>query len=133
MLPCKSQHRSLLSFVKAQPFKNIHHMSASNILLFIGSVLVLHAAYSCLHYRELLTDLEESGQIMLAGTVVSSVPPLDVLIELFLAFGLILGAELMRKGSGLQPVTSQTRKKRLVAPSYVSRDFDIYSTRGGAL
>lgn len=104
-------------------------MSASTILLFSGSMLVLHAAYSCLHYRELLTDLEESGQIL---AVVSSSPPTDVLIELIFAFGMVLSAELMRKGSGLHPVTSQARKKPLVAPSYVSRDFDIYTTRGSS-
>lgn len=108
-------------------------MSTSTILLFIGSVLVLHAAYSCLHYRELVTDLEESGQ-MLTETPASSTSslPLDVVVELIIAFGLILCAELTRKGSGLQPVTSQMRTKPLMAPSYVSRDFDIYTTRGSA-
>lgn len=107
-------------------------MSASTILLFIGSVLVLHAAYSCLHYRELFTDLEESGQILTEGFVASPSLPVDVVMELIFAFGLILCAELTRKGSGLQPVTSQTRTKSLMAPCYVSRDFDIYTTRGSA-
>ena len=107
-------------------------MSASTILLFIGSMLVLHAAYSCLLYRELVTDLEESGQIPSEAFVSTPSLPVDVLVELLVAFGLILCAELTRSGSGLQPVTSQTRKKPMMAPCYVSRDFDVYTTRGKA-
>jgi hypothetical protein len=108
-------------------------MSISTPLLIVGSVLVLHAAYSCLHYRELVTDLEESGQI--PPDLFASTPslPVDVVVELIFAFVLILGAELTRKGSGLQPVTSQAKSKPLMAPCYVSRDFDIYTTRGSAL
>lgn len=121
----------LFSFEVENNFRCVKYnsMSTSTVLLFSGSMLVLHAAYSCLHYRELFTDLEESGQIV-TETVSSSSPPVDILIELVLAFLMVLSAELLREGSGLHPVTSLKRKNPLVAPSYVSRDFDTYTTRG---
>ena len=97
------------------------------ILTILGSILFFHASYSCLHYRALLNDLEESGMLLEPQTL----PPADVVMEVMIAFGLIMVGELVRTGSSLQPVVG--KKRPLMAPAYFSRDFDVYSTRGSAL
>lgn len=71
--------------------------------------------------------MEESGILLDNAADV----PQDVIIETFIAFGIILLAELTRQGSNLQPVMG--KKRPLMAPLYRTRDFDIYTTRGSAL
>ena len=93
----------------------------------VGSVLMLHAAYSCLHYRGLLQDLDLQESV--------SIPPTDIYIEVAIAFASILIAELTSGGS-LQSVdvTGGNKKRRpLVAPAYRTREFDIYANRSKAL
>jgi Membrane magnesium transporter len=138
--------------------------STSTFLLTTGTALLFHAAYSCLHYRLLLRDLEDSGVLIMetdplhhhhhgtdhdaaaaGGSSFSpSLPPLDVWIEVALAFFMILFSEFCRSGSSLQPVvvttnstTKGTRGERKqpgerAAPLYRTRDFDIYAGRGRA-
>jgi hypothetical protein len=101
----------------------------STLLHITGSLLIVHAAYSCLHYRSLLTDLIESGQLLEIHD--HPLPPADVWMEAILGFGIVFLGELIRPGSSLHPVTG--RKQPLVAPAYRTRDFDIYTTRGSAL
>jgi len=102
----------------------------------IGTLLLLHAAYSCSHYRELLQQVEESA---VDETTLVQLPklPLDVWVEVIVGFVLLLCSELVRAGSTLRPVvnTPSSNKKHqpLMAPAYVTRDFDIYSTRAKAL
>jgi hypothetical protein len=102
----------------------------SKLLAATGSVLILHAAYSCLHYRNLLIDLEEAGVDVASHRM--SVPPTDVWIEVMAAVLMILLGELVRTGSNLQPVVGGG-SKRVVAPAYCSRDWDVYTTRGSSL
>lgn len=88
-------------------------------------LLILHAAYSAMHYRELINALDE------AGVDESKAPPLplDVWIEVIVAFVLLLGGELARGGSTLRPIDKASRERPLQAPVYVTRNFDLYSTR----
>jgi len=112
----------------------------SSLLLSTGVLLFLHAAYSCLHYQELLLGLEESGLEGggMGAASNSAVPPLDVCVEVLAGFCIILLSQLIRSGSALQPISnSDTSAKRprqpLAAPPYRTLDFDIYSGRGKML
>lgn len=96
----------------------------SQLLFATGSLLLLHAAYSCLHYRSLLKELDE------LESSVHTVPPMDVYFEVLSGWILLFMAELIRDGSALQPV-SRT-KMSLIAPAYITRDFDIYAGRAQA-
>lgn len=112
-------------------------MVFSNILFVTGSLLLLHAAYSLQHYRSLIQDLEEASSgvsmdVEVTDSIVHNrVPPIDVWIELCLAFGVLLVGELTRTGSSLQPVAVSrgVKQKPMMAAPFVSRDFDIYTSR----
>lgn len=114
----------------------------SKFLAIAGALLMLHAAYSLQHYRLLLQDLEESAtgissDVMMeeatgeASEYYQRIPPLDILIEMILSFVFLLVSELTRTGSSMQPVVSP--QKPMIAAPYVSRSFDIYSTRSKGL
>jgi hypothetical protein len=135
----------------------------------IGSLLLLHAAYSLQQYRSLVLDWEESttgissileespsihnNKNIIETTNVRSIP-IDVFLELGLAFVLLLVTELTRTGSSLRPVVAvvsssssskestnhqmtmmkmQPQQRPMMAPAFVQRDFDIYATRGKGL
>jgi hypothetical protein len=92
---------------------------AVSISLFLkgtGAVLMLHAAYSCMHYRSILQDLDlvttsssgSDGQHQDGTTTETDtseetetmmIPPIDVYFEVVLAFILILLGELIGIGS----------------------------------
>ena len=133
-------------------------LSGNSTLTTLGTLLILHATYSCLHYRSLAiaADLPDT-----------STPPLDVVMEVYAGFGLCLVGQLMcgpfhrvrivvvnnnnNKGGkggdssssrflGEIPTTggstsggSCQRKVEIVAPAYRTRDFDLFNTRGRAL
>jgi len=102
-----SLHTALSIFTK---------MSFAFLLNITGAFLLLHSAFSCLHYRTLLEDLE--------ATII---PPLDVVAECLGGFFILLLSQLWSAGA-LVPM-SENSKRALVAPSYQSRDFDIYVNR----
>jgi len=111
----------------------------SKSMFTIGSMLLLHASYSCSHWRELVQEVEESSNDV---ELISNLPalPLDVWIEVGLGFCLILVSELSRGGSALRPIMGGGSNKKggkgpepLMAPIYLTRDFDIYSTRAKVL
>jgi len=112
-----------------------HNKMSSSLILTVGTLILCHAAYSCLHYRELLRDLEDAGYEGNSGMI----PPADVWMEVTVGFIAILGAELTRSGSSLRPVSTRGKilqgKKMtpLAAPAFRSRDFDIYTTRAKVL
>ena len=105
-----------------------------------GALLILHAAYSCLHYRSILADLD------LLET--EAVPPIDVAIELVVAFVVLLAGELIGMGP-LQSVevllssnddaaanggsSKPPTRRNLVAPAHKTRDFDVYTNRSRML
>jgi Membrane magnesium transporter len=93
-----------------------------------GAVLLLHAAYSCMHYRSILQDLD------LNDDPSYSIPPVDVYVEVAVSFGMIVLGELIGMGS-LQPVdifASSKKRKPLMAPAHRTRDFDLYCNRSKA-
>jgi len=111
--------------------------SSSSALFAIGTLLLLHAAYSCSHYRELLQALSNSG---IDEDLIANQPslPVDIWLEVSLGFLTILWSELVRAGSALRPIWRGGNQKGkglppLIAPAYQTRDFDIYATRAKAL
>jgi hypothetical protein len=112
-------------------------MAVSKILMATGTLLLLHAAYSLQHYRSLIQDLEESSSglsidVEVTDSSVYRVPPVDVWVEMCLAFGILLVAEFTRTGSSLQPVATSKggiKQKPMMAAPFVVRDFDIYTSR----
>jgi hypothetical protein len=127
--------------------------SISFFLKGTGAILMLHAAYSCMHYRSILQDLDlvatsssgsdgqhqDETETSSSSSETMMIPPLDVYIEVVVAFLLILLGELYGIGS-LQSVelvvsaeNEVVKRKSLVAPAYRTRDFDIYNNRSKAL
>jgi Membrane magnesium transporter len=90
------------------------------ILNVTGIVLLLHAAYSCLHYRSLVGDIEDN---------IMPIPPLDVMAETAAGFLFLLIGQLMRSRQLVPVSITGGKRKSLAAPAYRSRDFDIYSNR----
>ena len=93
------------------------------ILNVTGTVLLLHAAYSCLHYRSLVGDIDD----------IMPIPPLDVIGETAAGFLFLLIGQLMALGQLVPVSISGGKRKCLTAPAYRSRDFDIYSNRARAM
>ena len=108
--------------------------STANGVTLIGFIILLHAAYSCLHFKGLLQELD----MELDGGLVR-LPPLDVQVECLLALTIVFVGQLLGPGKGTwQPcltTTSSTGIKRrpLAAPAFLSRDFDIYADRSQAV
>ena len=93
---------------------------SSLLLNLLGASLLLHSAYSCLQYRNLVRELDLAE---------ATIPPFDVVVECIGGFVVLLLSQLIEVGA-LVPVTINKEKRRaLVAPSYKTRDFDIYSNR----
>ena len=115
-------------------------MAVSKLLTATGALLILHAAFSLQHYRSLIQVLEESATGISSeviddgatGSTVYRIPPVDVWLEMLLAFTVLLLSELTRTGSSLQPVSNKggVPQKPMTAAPFVTRDFDIYSSRG---
>jgi hypothetical protein len=97
--------------------------SFSSILGGLGVVFMLHAAYSCLHYRSILQDLDLEENF--------TIPPVDVYAEVALSFTMLLVGQLLGAGSfqSVEIFDTGVGRRPLVAPVYRSRDFDIYANR----
>lgn len=99
-----------------------------------GTILLLHAAYSCLHFKALLQELDISLDDEDDGS--RRVPPPDVVVECALALVVVLVGQLLQSGSAWQPcITTNAGEKRrpLAAPAFQTRDFDVYSDRAAAI
>ncbi|CAB9499070.1 expressed unknown protein [Seminavis robusta] len=111
-------------------------MSASGITL-TGFVVLLHAAYSCLHFKSLLQELDISIDAAAEGG--RSVPPADVWVECGIGLVIVFLGQLLGPGAGTwQPCLTTTgasgvKRRPLVAPAHISRDFDIYADRSKAV
>lgn len=100
--------------------------SLSQSITYFGIIIVLHSAYSCLHYRSILTSTTVDIE-----SIDPSKPPHDVVIECMLGFILCLLGQISDKGDFL-PVMGEGRKE-VRAPAHVGRDFDIFTNREGIL
>ena len=119
--------------------------------MIIGCVLILHAAYSLQQYRSLVKDLVESSTGVsldvdettdtIPSEVVYQIPPIDIYMELCIAFIIIFLSELNRSSTfrraiitkgGTVSSQSKNQTKPVMAAPYISRDFDIYAGRGRA-
>ena len=101
--------------------------TVSTILNTVGCLFLLHAAFSCLHYRGLL---EEFG-IDIQG---NAVPPLDVVIEATIGWSMCLVGQLTSVGPLRTTLTTGVGKRtQLVAPTFITRDFDCYENRDKAI
>ena len=123
--------------------------STSSLLSLVGIVGIFHAAYSCLHYRNILNDLDLDEQQMISAggggsgedggspTATLMIPPVDVIVEVLFGFCCLLLGELVSMGSlqsvvigGTSAAAASTHKhKPLIAPAYRTRDFDLYENR----
>mmetsp|Transcript_10086 Transcript_10086/g.14800 ORF Transcript_10086/g.14800 Transcript_10086/m.14800 type:complete len:113 (+) Transcript_10086:191-529(+) len=105
-------------------------MGITSIITPVGIIAVLHSAYSCLHYRSILSssnlDLLESGYTKYNP----SKPPQDVVIECLIGFTLCLIGQLIVKGHFIPVVSSTGTVKAAV---HISRDFDLFATRAGII
>ena len=105
--------------------------SLSSLLSGFALALMLHAAYSCLHYRSILQDLE------IEDSDLYPIPPMDVRVEVVLSFVMFLIAELVGAGTfqSVEVVVKESAAKRrpLMAPIYRTRDFDLYENRSKLL
>lgn len=98
---------------------------ASLFLTTLGTVLILHSTYSCLHYRSLAiaADLPDTSS-----------PPIDVVIEVFLGFMLCLAGQLMcGTFHEVRRSGKSSSRGEIVAPAYRTRDFDLFCTRARIL
>jgi Membrane magnesium transporter len=111
------------------PFQTMPSLSL--FLSVTGVVLMLHSAYSCMHYRSLLQDMD---LLQDNNNNKYPIPPMDVYVEVALSFVMILLGELLSMGK-LQSVDvfSTSKRQPLMAPPYRSRDFDIYNNRSRVL
>lgn len=115
-------------------------LSGNSILTTLGCLLIIHSAYSCLHYRSLtlVADLPDTSS-----------PPIDVSIEVILGFVTCLAGQLMCGpfhkvrviGGPLLGGLPQSKKSgnshgyiqgEIVAPIYRTRDFDLFNISSAA-
>lgn len=102
-------------------------LSFPSLLNILGVCLIIHSAYSCLHFRSLHPSTSSS---LLSSS--SSKPPLDVTVEVLLGFVFCMIGQLQSAGEFLDVrVNAKNPKRELRAPSHRTRDFDTYNTRMG--
>ena len=121
-------------------------INISKQLTTIGALLILHSTYSCLHYRSLAIAANLLPDI-------TSTPPLDVILEVFLGFTLCLIGQLTcygpfhqvrHKSAGGTALLAQDVEilrsgngrwvmDEIIAPEYRTRDYDYFNTRVRAL
>mmetsp|Transcript_40455 Transcript_40455/g.121894 ORF Transcript_40455/g.121894 Transcript_40455/m.121894 type:complete len:114 (-) Transcript_40455:519-860(-) len=100
--------------------------SLQSFLSTAGALLMLHSAFSCLHYRTILLS---AGDVPPGYSTTK--PPSDVVIEVLVGFALCLIGQLAC-GPFLE-VRASTKGREVAAPPYRTRDFDIYNNRGKAI
>ena len=68
------------------------------------------------------------------------IPPFDIYVELGIAFVMLLVSEFIRPGSSMQRAvvvkgekSIQNQSKPIIGAPFISRDFDIYTTRKSKL
>lgn len=97
---------------------------STSMMNYLGIVVLLHAAYSNLHYRSILSS---STLDLLQYGINPTSPPIDVVLEVLIGFSLCLVATLI--GSGPFTKVTGDGRDQIKAPMHVSRDFDLFCTR----
>ena len=102
----------------------------SKIIAPLGILILIHSAYSCLHYRSILTSsigvtIDEDFLLEKGYNPQASKPPLDVVVEVCIGFVLCLFGQMKAVGKFLPVVGSGMVPLR--APAHISRDFDLVS------
>lgn len=88
--------------------------------------MIIHSAYSCLHFRGILLDYDLQESV--------SLPPTDVYVEVGAGFILLLISEIIGSASFQSvDVLGPGKRRPLAAPAYKTRGFDIYENRSKAL
>ncbi|KAF4369905.1 hypothetical protein CsatB_016867 [Cannabis sativa] len=93
-------------------------MGAAFVVGVFGVLILAHATYSTIHYRELLKIMEEEF----------SGPPINVLFELLLGFVLCLWAALAVPGKFLSILPHSEENRIVSLPENL--DFMIFNHRG---
>jgi hypothetical protein len=127
-LHCSAPHQTEIIHWKSTSLHYNTIITMGYLLMAFGTLVLIHATFSCLHYRSLLLELDD------AEAESHPLPPMDVWVEIVAGFLILLLAELTRNGSSLQPVSNATpfgaaKKRPLMAPAFRTRDFDIYAGR----
>jgi hypothetical protein len=101
---------------------------SSRIITPLGIIILLHSAYSCLHYRSIISSsaLLDHDFLLEKGYNEAS-PPTDVIIEVIVGFVCCLFGQILAVGNFI-PVVGNGRVQ-LRAPAHVSTDFDLFCTR----
>lgn len=141
LMRAKSALSLLFHTTQTNTLFDMSSLSGNSILTTVGCLLIIHSAYSCLHYRSLA---------LVADLTDTSSPPVDVIIEVILGFvtclvgqlmcgpfhrvrvtgGPLLGGLPKTKAGG--DSTHRYIQGEIVAPVYRTRDFDLFSTSAAA-
>jgi hypothetical protein len=97
---------------------------ASRALSVLGTVILLHAGYSANQYKTLLYA---QGHVESGG-----LPPLDVMVECLLSFGLILLGQLLSTSFEFT-LTSPQKKFSAFDDRFGAPEFARYNNRSAAL
>ncbi len=97
----------------------------------LGIIILLHSAYSCLHYRSILSASNFDDTELVDANIDPSKPPKDVVIECMVGFFLCLVGQILAAGEFL-PIVGEGRRE-VKAPLHVGRDFDVFCTRAGII
>ena len=104
-------------------------LSVSTLLSSLGALLVLHSAYSALHYRAILLSVADVPDHLSPDQ-----PPADVVLEVLLGFSLCLVGQLAGNTFvGVRATTAGGKRVSQTAPAYRTRDFDIFVTRAAGI
>ena len=122
----QQHHSTLLHQIHKVSNHHLKPKMSSRAITPLGIIILLHSAYSCLHYRSIISSSSLDDFLLSKGYSVSS-PPKDVVIEVLLGFFLCLLGQMISVGKFL-PVVGSGRIQ-LRAPAHISRDFDLFCTR----
>lgn len=129
--------------------------STSSIMTTVSMILILHSAYSCLHYRSILQDFNLMTEDTVTttttststtttadtihGTTTISIPPLDVYIELSIAMFILFIGQLIGTGplqsveiissTGTKDETQQQQQQQKKQPPRKNLAAPAYLTR----
>mmetsp|Transcript_7269 Transcript_7269/g.9696 ORF Transcript_7269/g.9696 Transcript_7269/m.9696 type:complete len:110 (+) Transcript_7269:101-430(+) len=97
-------------------------MGVSNLVSFIGVLLVLHAGYSTTHFKDLVLN-SAHGDISLV-----QIPPYDVILECCIGF-VVCMAGVILSTKPLKPAVTQGSASKVIN-SVISPEFNVFNHAG---